>query len=165
MNRENGYAQIRAATDVAIKNGWDHARTEWKRQSLQIIFETSLEKDFFSANDITDKIKDLPVKTHDNRAIAGVIMAARKFGWIRKTGDVEISKAGHLSRVQIWESLIFGKKNMEEETEKINIPEKESNVLIKCPKCGGGMRRYQVPNESGKRPLFVIECIKCGKQI
>ncbi len=104
------YQQIRREIDLGVKKGWDAAQAEWKEAALQVLVNVAVENRIFSANLLTQKIKALPEKTKDNRAIAGVIAAGRRLGWIEPTGMTELSKAGHFSHVQIWRSKIFGKQ-------------------------------------------------------
>ena len=109
MIDQNEINKIRQDTDIAVKKGWDNTKIEWRKQALMVIYSLCTKEASISANDFTEIIKDLPIKTHDNRSIGGLVKMAEKFKWITKTGDVEISKAGHLSRIQIWKSILFGK--------------------------------------------------------
>lgn len=104
------YLQIKRETELGIKRGWDAAHIGWREEALKVLLDIALHNPTFSANDLTGIIKALPEKTRDNRAIAGVILAGRRLKWIAGTGETEMSKAGHFSRVQIWRSLIYGKK-------------------------------------------------------
>jgi hypothetical protein len=103
------FAKIVQATNSAIKKGLSRTEIDWRESAYKIIYELCVTKRELTANDFTGRIKDMDVKTHDNRAIGGLVRTAQAFGWIGKTGEVEVSKAGHLSRIQIWKSLIFGK--------------------------------------------------------
>jgi len=100
------YNKILEDTQRGIKMGWDNAKVEWRRMALDIIYRLCLERKLITANDFTKIIKDSHIKTHDNRAIGGLVMAAKKFKWIKPTGKVEVSKAGHFIKIQVWESLI-----------------------------------------------------------
>lgn len=91
----------------AIKQGLDNAQIEWKRAALRVIYDVCTQNQEVSANDFTQLIKKLPQKTHDNRAIGGLIAMARKFRWIEKTGELEGSKSAHLVKIQVWRSLIY----------------------------------------------------------
>jgi len=106
---QNELNKIRQDTDIAIKQGWDNTKIEWRKQALMVIYSLCTKEATISANDFTEIIKDLPVQTHDNRSIGGLVKMAEKFRWVTKTGEVEVSRAGHLSRIQIWRSLLFGK--------------------------------------------------------
>lgn len=102
------YNQINKEIDRAIKKGLDNAKVEWKRMALTVVAKFCIEKEYFNANEFTDEIKRSPIKTHDNRAIGGIIRLAMKWGWVEKTGIKEYSKAGHLSQVQVWKSKFYG---------------------------------------------------------
>lgn len=109
MIDQKEYAKIVQATNVAVKQGWDRTKIDWRKAALEIIYELCVSKEKITANDFTGLIKNMPLKTHDNRAIGGLIRIAQKFDWVAKSGQSEVSKAGHLSRIQIWKSLICGK--------------------------------------------------------
>lgn len=99
--------KIRQATDSAIQAGCSSANPRWRSEALLIIKNLCESKPEISANEFTTLIKRMPIKTHDNRAIGGLVRYAEKMHWIEKTGRSEISKAGHLSRIQIWRSLVY----------------------------------------------------------
>jgi len=109
MIDQREYAKIERATNVAIKQGWDRTKIDWRKAALEIIYELCVENEKITANDFTELIKNMPLKTHDNRSIGGLIRIAERFGWVEKSGETEVSKAGHLLRIQIWKSLLCGK--------------------------------------------------------
>ena len=109
MVDQKEYNKILKETDIAVRKGWDSTKIEWRKAALEIIYELCVAKEKFTANDFTEQIKAMPLKTHDNRAIGGLIRIARKFGWVEKSGESTVSKAGHLLRIQVWRSLICGK--------------------------------------------------------
>lgn len=113
MIDQKEYEKIIKETNIATRKGFDSTKIEWRKAALEIIYELCVAKEKITANEFTVKIKSMQIKTHDNRAIGGLIRLAQKFGWVAKTGEVEISKAGHLSRIQIWKSLICGKFKIE----------------------------------------------------
>jgi len=115
MINQDELNKIRQDTDIAIKEGWDRTKIEWRKATLKIIYVLCSQEPTITANDFTEIIKAMPLKTHDNRAIGGVVRIAQKFKWIVKTGEEEISKAGHLSKIQVWKSLLFGKVKDEED--------------------------------------------------
>lgn len=101
------YNQILEETQTAIKKGYDNTRVEWKRMALQTIYKLCMQKEYFTANEFTRMIKDSPIKTYDNRAIGGAIKTAQRLGWVQGTGKKEYSRAGHLTNIEIWKSLLF----------------------------------------------------------
>jgi len=52
-----------------------------------------------------------------------------------------------------------------EKKEEEKNKEREPNVIIKCPVCGGGMRKSTYHNELSKKPIVEITCVKCGKKL
>jgi len=112
MIDQKEYAKIKTATDIAIKQGFDRTRIEWRKAALEIVYELCVENEKVTANDFTELIKKMPIKAHDNRSIGGLIRVAERFGWVEKSGESEVSRAGHLSRIQIWKSLLCGKNRV-----------------------------------------------------
>lgn len=117
MLDQKEYNKIVQETDIAVKKGWDRTKVEWRAAALEIIYKLCVQKEEFTANEFTEPIKKMLLKTHDNRAIGGLIRVAQKFNWVRKTGRDEISKAGHLLKIQVWKSLLYRKHQDCGETE------------------------------------------------
>lgn len=131
MIENENVEQIRRDTEAAIATGSDHANSAWKEAALKVLEDMLLVNEYVTANDFTKAIKGMAIKTHDNRAIAGVVMRARKMGWIEKTGETRSSKAGHLSRVQVWHSKLFiGKPQPSENDIAAGTVEPESHTLF-----------------------------------
>lgn len=93
-------------TDDAIQQGLDNADEEWKSLALQAVFDCCVEKDRFTADDIRFVLTDDQAKTHDRRAMGGIMKKAQKNGWCKATGVHIKSKFTHGHLHQVWESLI-----------------------------------------------------------
>jgi len=52
---------------------------------------------------------------------------------------------------------------MEEEKKAETPPEKQPNVMIRCPKCGGGMFKQRVADQISGKSHDEIRCLRCGK--
>lgn len=100
-------AKIRELTDKAIEEGYDAANAEWRAMALEQVYRVALRKEEFTANDVRDLVENSPLKTHDKRAMGGVMKTAQKMGWIHPSGRSIPSKVGHLVPILIWESKIF----------------------------------------------------------
>jgi hypothetical protein len=98
-------ALIEQETRDAIERGYDHAKVEWRQMALECLYEVCLTMKTFTVNDFRDKVDASPIKTHDKRAMGGVINTARRLGWIEPTGDTIPSRVGHKTPMQIWRSL------------------------------------------------------------
>ncbi len=68
-------------------------------------------------------------------------------------------------RDDVSESALFNEEEKIKKEEKSFAVGKEPNVLIQCPKCGGGMMKSFYHNEFEKKPIVKIICIKCGKEL
>jgi len=94
-------------TDRAIERGWDAAHTKWRQMALEILCQTCLTTQTFTVNDFRDKIKKSGIHTHDNRAMGGLMVTGKKYGWLETTGRSIPSVVGHKVPIQIWQSKIY----------------------------------------------------------
>jgi len=99
-------AVIQAETESAIKKGWDATRAEWRIMALQVLCRTALTHKTFTVNDFRGEILESEIKTHDYRAMGGLVKAAEKFGWIEPTGETIPSRVGHKIPMQVWRSRL-----------------------------------------------------------
>lgn len=101
------YATIRRETDEAVERGYDHAKAEWKMQALDVLYNVCRTMQEFTVNDFREQVKQLEAKTHDNRAMGGLMNTAKRLGWIESSGKSIPSRVGHLVPIAIWRSKIF----------------------------------------------------------
>lgn len=100
-------AELQRVTDEAIERGFNNASIKWRVMALENLYRFAKCTKTFTVNDFRDMVALSPIKTHDNRAMGGVIQTARKEGWIKPTGKSIPSRVGHKVHIQVWESLIF----------------------------------------------------------
>lgn len=117
----NQQEQIEKETEAAIKRGWDASKVEWRRLSLQVLLATCLTTRKFTVDDFRKVIRESGVTTHDNRAMGGLMVTARSWGWIHATGGEIESKVGHRSPLQVWESKIYQEPSAREKRETIFV--------------------------------------------
>jgi len=56
--------------------------------------------------------------------------------------------------------------NMDTEEKTATVPvDKESNVIIRCSKCGGNMRKSFYHNEFRGKPIEIIKCLNCSHEL
>jgi len=106
---KNEINQIKLETQQAIDRGMDAAHAEWRRVASLHLLEIAKTNKEFTMNDVRDLIRQEKVQTHDNRAMGGVVITARKLGWIEPSGRSILSRVGHKSVLQVWKSLIYKK--------------------------------------------------------
>lgn len=99
--------KIKAEVEAAVARGWDAADSEWRKMALLILCATALGTREFSVNDFRERLKAQPEKTHDNRAVGGLMKTAERWGWIENTGLTFPSKVGHKTPLTVWRSKIF----------------------------------------------------------
>lgn len=100
---------IQKATEAGIKKGYDNAHTEWRTMALSCLYKICNTMPEFTVNDVRDLVEKYLIKTHDNRAMGGVIKTGQKMGWFEPTGRSIPSLVGHKVHIQIWKSLIYKK--------------------------------------------------------
>lgn len=98
---------IRRITDDAIDQGYRGADISWKDMALECVRMVCLKKERFTTNDVRWLIEASPIKTHDKRAMGGVMKHAQKIGWICRTGESIMSRVGHGVPLQVWRSRIY----------------------------------------------------------
>ena len=98
---------IKKETEAAIIKGWDHAKTQWRVMALEVLCHFALTTRAFTVNDFRDQIKNSDIKTHDNRAMGGLMTTAKGWGWIMPTGESIPSRVGHKVHIQVWRSMIY----------------------------------------------------------
>ena len=98
-------------TDKAIADGHDHAKVEWRNYALQCVEAIAKRRQEFTVNDVREMIHNGPYKTHDNRAVGGVVKRAQRYGMIRPSGRTIPNRVGHGTQMQIWSSCIYQQAN------------------------------------------------------
>lgn len=97
------------ATEAGIEQSFDNAHNEWRSMALECLRVICTTRETFTVNDVRDLVKLSPLKTHDNRAMGGVMVTGRKNGWLLPTGQSIPSIVGHKVHIQVWKSLIYKK--------------------------------------------------------
>lgn len=112
-NIKESNEEINKITDESIKKSFDHANSEWRGMALDSLEQICLTHVTFTVNDVRDLVKWSHLKTHDNRAMGGVIKRGVANKWMEATGKTIPSLVGHKVHIQIWKSLIIKKKENE----------------------------------------------------
>lgn len=99
--------EIQRETDQAISRGHKNADTTWKSMALECVKAICMKHEYFTMNEVRWLIKSSPIKTHDNRAVGGVMKTAKSLGWIEPSGQTIVSKVGHKSPLQVWKSKLY----------------------------------------------------------
>lgn len=99
--------RMNEATTRAIEQGFDNAHDAWRAMALECLQQICLSKAEFTVNEVRDLVKFSDLKTHDNRAMGGVMVTGKSKGWLMPTGRSIPSVVGHKVHIQVWKSLIF----------------------------------------------------------
>jgi hypothetical protein len=102
-------AEMNRVTEEGIEKGFDNANEEWRAMALNCLYNLCLARETFTVNELRDIVKRSPLKTHDNRAMGGVMATGKKEGWLTPTGQTIPSVVGHKVHIQIWKSLLYKK--------------------------------------------------------
>lgn len=101
------YREMQRLTDKGIKDALDHANSEWKKMALGCVIRVAGDTKEFTVDRVRFFVQKSPLKTHDNRAMGGVMKVAQKIGLIEPTGETRPSKVGHKVPMQVWRSCIY----------------------------------------------------------
>lgn len=107
INSQEDIIRMNEATKRAVEQGFDNAHDAWRAMALECVQQICLTKESFTVNDVRDLVKMSDLKTHDNRAMGGVMVTAKGRGWLVPTGKSIPSVVGHKTHIQVWKSLIF----------------------------------------------------------
>ncbi len=102
--------EMHKVTTEAVKRSYDHADDEWRAMALDCVKHVAQRHETFTVNDVRDLVQLSHLKTHDNRAMGGVMKTAQRIGYIAPTGESIPSVVGHKVPIQIWKSLIYQPK-------------------------------------------------------
>lgn len=103
----NDTQEINFVTNKAIDQGYENADNSWKIMALECVKQVCLTHATFTMNDVRWLSDASPIKTHDKRAMGGIMKTAKSLGWIVLTGEVIVSKVGHKSLLQVWKSKLY----------------------------------------------------------
>lgn len=99
--------KMNEATERGIQEGLDHAHEQWKRMAIGVLYEVAQTRETFTVNDVRAIVKLSTLRTHDNRAMGGVMQHGKKEKWIEPTGQSIPSVVGHRVHIQVWRSNIY----------------------------------------------------------
>lgn len=99
--------EMNIATEKGIERSLENAHEQWRAMALRCLLEVCKSNEFFTVNDVRDVVKKSHLKTHDNRAMGGVMVTGRKEGWLAPTGRTIPSVVGHKVHIQVWKSLLY----------------------------------------------------------
>lgn len=105
------FSDIKSVTDEAVDRGYEHAHELWKEYAIDCVEQVCLSKEEFTMDEVRDLVRNCPHKTHDLRAMGGIIKKAQKMKWCESTGEIRHSKnvIAHGTPIHVWKSLIFKK--------------------------------------------------------
>lgn len=99
--------ELHQVTEKAVERSYVNADSQWREMALQCVKVICEKHKTFTVNEVRDLVKMSPLKTHDNRAMGGVMATAKKLGWLAPTGESIPSVVGHKVHIQIWQSRIY----------------------------------------------------------
>ncbi len=102
-------AAARAARDNGMAQANENAEDQWKRAALACVHTVALRQASLVSDDVEKILREMPVETHEKRALGPIMLQARKKGWIESTGTYVQSsqKQCHANTVTLWRSLLF----------------------------------------------------------
>lgn len=99
--------KMEEVTEKGIEQSFENAHEEWRAMALEALYKVCKSYETFTVNEVRQVVEASKLKTHDNRAMGGIIKTGQKEGWLAPTGDTIPSVVGHKTHIQIWKSLIY----------------------------------------------------------
>lgn len=98
------YGTVEQTRDQGIELVHRNADTAWKRAARERLQEVIRTHETFTADDILINLEERGIVTGDTRAIAAILIAARKAGQIEATDNFTPTKrpASHKRPIRVW---------------------------------------------------------------
>ena len=103
----------RELRDAAIDRALDHAGIPWKFRAEEVIWYCAKKYPYFTSDDYHRLAEDMKLpKPPDARAWGGILVLARKNGWISKTGEYREStrRVCHVAPKPVYQSHVYRPK-------------------------------------------------------
>jgi hypothetical protein len=101
--------QSQQSTQEHIDTCSAHANPTWKEATLAAIMRLASRQQRFTSFDVLTEVEKSDVKTHDLRAVGGVMQEARDLGLIASVGLVRRNDKHSRGATTVWESRIHQK--------------------------------------------------------
>lgn len=107
MNRLTKYGPVEQAKQQGIELAYHHSDNDWKRAAKEQLFKVIKTNDEFTSDEIIMPLEARGIFTHDNRAIAAILLAAKRLGLIEPTGTQVKCKRPkrHNGWVALWRTV------------------------------------------------------------
>ena len=98
------YGPAEVARDRGIELVHKHASTPWKQAAANRILEITKSHDTFTSDEVLIPLEREGIITSDTRALAAILIAARKLGLIEATDNFVPTKrpASHRRPIRVW---------------------------------------------------------------
>jgi hypothetical protein len=108
IKSNQGDFSVQEITEEAVKRSYDHADKDWKRKVIEVIQDICTRQQFFSADDIQDRMEREEERTHDNSALGAMIKKVEKMGLCKPSGYTKSKRKGRHSGVLVlWRSNVI----------------------------------------------------------
>lgn len=101
---------IKEITQNAVHTAYVNADDPWKEYAMHCLATVARNMPYFTVADVRPHVEASRYRTHDKRAMGGVIQAARAIGWIEPSGEQRVNKVGHGIKMQVWKSRLYQEK-------------------------------------------------------
>lgn len=90
-------------TSEAIAQSEANADGQWMDKAIGCVRRLAKERMYITANDVLDMMEKEDESTHSLRAVGPVMLAAKKLGIIKNTGQKSTSVNTHGTPITLWE--------------------------------------------------------------
>ena len=94
--------------EEGMKRAEAHANVDWKDAAERRLIRLTKNKRFFTSDDILSYLDNKEIKTHDNRALGGIMNRWVRQGYISPIGFQNSSRPSrHGGTVRLWKSNLY----------------------------------------------------------
>jgi hypothetical protein len=102
------------STQTYVDTATAHANPKWHKAALAAVKTVAEKQETLISADVLTEIADSDVKTHDLRALGGIMIEARDLGLIESSGLVRRSDKHTRGATTLWKSLLYRHPNQSE---------------------------------------------------
>lgn len=98
-------------TMEAINSADAGANETWKEAALKTVELLARSREIVTSDAVVTAMENLPVRTHEPRALGPIMLRARKMGLIEKTNEFIPTErdTAHGSPMRVWKSKVYRK--------------------------------------------------------
>lgn len=99
-----------SAKEEGMAQALENANKDWKDEAHKAIRFLIENKQFFTSDDVMNRLDRIGVKTHNNSALGGIFNGYARRGFIcQATFTISRRPSRHKAPIRVWKSLVYKK--------------------------------------------------------